>query len=79
MHVHIAGENYESFAYIAEISQTDDSLKPFEWYKSLVHLGSLFHRFPTAYTTTIESTEAITDPDEQRHYQHMQLINKMRA
>ena len=79
MKVTINGEDYHAFAYIAEPTHVDDRLKPFDWYKSLVHSGSRYHRFPESYIKAIECIEAIPDPEHDRQHWHMQLIAKMKS
>jgi hypothetical protein len=76
--VNVDGSTYESFAYIAELAHIDEALRPFDWYKSLVHYGSQYHRFPDAYLRKIECVESVADPEAERHHWHMQLINKMK-
>lgn len=79
MKVTVNGRPYHTFAYIAEPSHVDDTLKPFDWYKTLVHTGSAYHGFPESYIKAIECIEAIRDPQNDRQHWHMQLIAKMNS
>ena len=77
--VSVAGQAYDAFAYIAEATHVDDTLRPFDWYKSLVHHGSRYHGFPEPYLKAIECIEAVRDPEQDRQHWHMQLIEKMKS
>lgn len=52
--------------YVAEESHLDESLRPYDWYRSLVLAGARFHGFPDDYVARIESVPAIRDPDTER-------------
>lgn len=78
LRVSVNGEYYDTFAYIAEPTHIDERLRPFDWYKSLVHLGSRYHGFPDPYLRAIECVEAVADPQAERQHWHMQLLEKMK-
>jgi len=50
-------------SYTAEPSHIDNSLAPYDWYKSLVLLGAAAHRFPADYRQAIETVASLPDPD----------------
>lgn len=44
-----------------------DSLRPYTWYKALVIAGAREYSLPVEYVRTLESTDAVEDPDLARH------------
>ena len=72
--VELHGKDYACFTYVAQLSHVENGLKPYHWYKDLVVLGAKHLEFPDAYVRSIESIEAVEDPDEARRMQHQRLI-----
>jgi AIG2-like family len=58
-------------------TKIDPSLKPWSWYKEYVVAGAREHGLPPAYVAMIETTEAVQDPDTERHDKEMALISNM--
>lgn len=63
-----------AFAYVADPSYIDDTLKPYSWYKALVLGGARAHGLPAAYVRTIERHVSIEDPDRARHREHLRIL-----
>jgi gamma-glutamylcyclotransferase len=59
------GEMFTAATYYA--TNTDPSLRPYEWYKEHVLLGAREHGLPADYIASIEVVSPIPDPDRQRH------------
>lgn len=76
--VTLNGKQLTSFAYIAEDTHIDDSLKPYHWYKELVWLGARHHGLPNSYLDNIKAIESIDDPDGQRNATHQALLREIR-
>jgi hypothetical protein len=51
----------------------DPSLKPYTWYKAFVVAGAKEHAFPVKYIEQLAATDAIEDPDRERHNRNWQL------
>lgn len=64
-----AGEELEAFAYFA--TMTDDTLKPYHWYKEHVLRGARENNLPECYIKGIESIQSIADPIQARHDKEM--------
>lgn len=62
------------FTYIAEDSYTDNSLKPYTWYKELVLAGCENLKLPTSYINYIRSVEADLDLDKQRNKKYLEMV-----
>lgn len=65
-----------SIYYATEI---DPSLKPYTWYKALVVAGAKEHGLLSKYIERLEATDAIEDPDRQRHNRNSQLATGHRC
>lgn len=78
-HVEItaAGEFYPCFTYIAEQAYIDDSLHPFDWYRSLVSLGAEHLGLPQAYVQQLKETPAVPDPHHARRLEHEALVRRI--
>lgn len=63
-----------AFAYVADPRFIDDALKPYSWYKALVLSGARTHGLPLEYVSAIERHEAIDDPDDARHREHLRIL-----
>lgn len=79
LHVELHGETLPAFAYLAEESHIDDSLKPYHWYKDLVYYGARYHQVPNEYLDAIKAVNSIADPDAQREKIHQEILLGMRA
>lgn len=51
--VEAPGEKVEAFVYVS--TKTDDSLKPFDWYKSFIVEGAREHKLPDEYIQELEA------------------------
>lgn len=69
------GKEEEMFAYVADESVIDDSLKPYTWYKDLVVCGAREHSFPEDYIRKIESVPAKQDTNIARDEKHRKLLS----
>lgn len=52
--------------YIAERSQIDSTLKPYDWYKEHVLCGAQDNQLPLDYIAQVTAVEALTDHDAAR-------------
>lgn len=77
VNVSLHGNPLSSFAYIAETSHIDNSLKPFHWYKDLVTYGARYHQLPASYLEMIDAVESVPDPDLQRDNLHQSLLHDL--
>lgn len=66
-------------SYVADISYTDDSLVPYDWYKELVLLGARFHEFPDFYVEKINSIATRRDPDQDRSLKWWSTVELIKA
>ena len=73
----VHGTLHEAFAYVAEASFIDDSLRPYSWYQSLVAQGARFHGFPLSYIEKFISVNSISDPNAARQKRHLKLLARM--
>jgi hypothetical protein len=53
----------------------DDSLCPYDWYKTMVVAGAREHNLPQEYVLAIEKVTAIKDPDTAREKRNRRLIS----
>src|SRR2546422_684768 len=60
--------------YIAKPGRTDNSLKPYTWYKELVTRGARQHELPETYVQGLDAVEAIDDPNEERVRRNLALL-----
>ena len=65
------GKQLKAVTYYA--TNTDPSLKPYEWYKEHVVLGAREHGLPQDYIQQIEEIETIPDPDKSRHQRELSI------
>ena len=59
------GVRHQALSYLALI--TDDSLLPFDWYKSHLVIGAREAELPPAYRFVLDNLASCTDPDRDRH------------
>ena len=55
-------------------TDTDPSLRPYDWYKDLVVAGAREHGLPEAYVRGLEAVESAGDPDAQREARKRKLL-----
>lgn len=67
------------FTYLGEADWIEETLKPFDWYRELVRLGTLRHGFPAPYRERIEAVACRVDDDGERRDLHERLLALMRA
>ena len=71
------GTEAHSFTYIAEPSHIDETLTPYDWYKSFVICGAEYHSFPVPYIESIRCVSCIPDPNAKRAQLNAALLNEM--
>lgn len=76
--VDLAGTPQQAFVYLAETDYIDNGLRPFHWYKDLVHLGAQYHNFASHHIELIAAVESIADHDPDRHHRNEQILKLMR-
>ncbi len=59
-------ETVVAATYIAQSGKVDHSLKPYDWYKALVLAGARQNKLDADYIENINSTQSISDPDDER-------------
>lgn len=79
LHLKIENREHLAFAYIAHPEHTDDTLRPYTWYRELVFLGAYYHGLPAAYTAVIARVEALPDADVHRVQHHERILSAIRA
>lgn len=72
------GTEAHSFTYIAEPSHIDETLTPYDWYKSIVICGAEYHSFPVPYIESIRCVSCIPDPNAKRAQLNAALLNEMK-
>ncbi|OWV72500.1 gamma-glutamylcyclotransferase [Rhizobium sp. R339] len=73
------GRRRKVLTYIATPGYTDDSLKPYGWYKDLVLAGAMEHSLPAEYIDVhILSVEATEDPDKTRDKKQRAILGNSR-
>ncbi len=60
-------------AAIYHATDIDPSLKPYTWYKAFVVAGAKEHNLPDKYIGRLVATDAIEDPDRERHARNRRL------
>ncbi len=60
------GACYQPYVYLATRSHIDDSLRPYDWYHSLVIAGVRYYDLPEEYLSGLTSVSPVPDPDEER-------------
>ena len=66
------GATVQASTYLA--TDTDDSLRPYDWYKELVVAGAREHRLTHEYIALLESAESIPDSDRERARSNRRLL-----
>jgi hypothetical protein len=68
----VAFKDAPRMASIYHATDIDPSLKPYTWYKSLVVAGAKEHNLPESYIERLVATDALEDPDQERHAHNWQ-------
>jgi hypothetical protein len=63
--------------YIATDSAIDESLKPFDWYLTLVIAGVIQHKLPDDYLEAIMKIECVRDPDRNSRRRAFKLLKTL--
>ena len=71
------GEPFTPYLYMAQETQIDPALTPFQWYKALVLAGAHYHDLPAGYIARIEATPARVDPHPDRARRNETLLRQM--
>jgi len=79
MTVAVSGQDYVGSMYLADQAVIDDSLRPYDWYKSMVVLGAQFHDFPAAYLKALQEIEGVPDPDPKRQEEQLRIVDEIEA
>ena len=77
--VNAAKEEFNCFSYRAMASYRDEAVLPFDWYRELVYLGSVFHGFPEDYSLRLAARATKPDPDSERSASRWARCAKMRS
>ncbi len=64
----------EAYTYIALSQWIDESLVPFDWYRSLVLQGAIEQGLPRAYVRKLGFSRYKIDPDLERRHSNMLLL-----
>ena len=67
----VGGKALKATTYYA--TNTDSSLKPYDWYKEHVIRGAKENGLPQDYIQTISNIQSVADPKPERHEQEMQI------
>jgi gamma-glutamylcyclotransferase len=70
----VAFKDAPRMASIYHATVVDPSLKPYTWYKAFVVAGAKEHNLPGKYIDRLVATDAIEDPDRERHRRNWQLL-----
>lgn len=62
-----------------QATNTDPTLRPYTWYRTLVIAGAKEHGLPAPYIARLESVPADQDPNRERHDENMALIEEVQA
>lgn len=65
------------WSYIATPDAVDNSLRPTDWYKEMVRLGCLFHKFPREYIQFVRQVFAVKDLDHQRSHREWNVVKEL--
>ena len=65
----------EIYAFTYYALRTDNSLKPYSWYKEHVMRGAQEHNLPLDYIEKINKVDEIQDLDLKRHEEELQIYN----
>ncbi len=63
--------------YIALDNAIDESILPYDWYKTLVSSGAREHGIAEEYVTNITNHPEVVDPDNARRETHFQLTDNL--
>ena len=63
--------------YIAADNAIDESLKPFDWYLTLVIAGVIQHKLPDDYLEAIMKFECVRDPDRDSRRKAFKLLKTL--
>lgn len=61
-------------AAMYQATDIDPSLKPYSWYKAFVVAGAKQHSLPREYVGQLVATDAVEDPNRERHDRNRQLL-----
>lgn len=67
-------ERVNAFAYVAQTGYIDDSLLPYDWYRTLVLAGTYQHELPAAYRRRLKAIRTIPDPNEKRRAEYRTMV-----
>lgn len=73
----VAGEATRVFFYQARDSHVAAGLRPWSWYRDLIHRGACWHAFPETYVNGIRAVPAPRDPDAARAAKHERMLAAM--
>ena len=68
----VAFKGAARMASIYHATDIDPSLKPYTWYKAFVVAGAKEHNLPKKYIERLVATDAMEDPDRERHARNWQ-------
>lgn len=71
------GRSLSVQAYVA--TQTDPTLKPYDWYKAFVVEGAREHGLPRDYVVQLEAVEAVPDADVSRAATNRAILDAARS
>jgi gamma-glutamylcyclotransferase len=71
--VEVAFQGATRVASIYHATDIDPSLRPYTWYKAFVVAGAKEHALPGEYIGRLLATDAIEDPDRERHDRNWRL------
>jgi hypothetical protein len=67
----------QAFTYLADPGYIDAALHPYAWYKGFVVAGARYHRLPPRYVATLESVNAVADPNAARADANLRILSKL--
>lgn len=68
-----------AFFYVADEAYIDDTLLPFDWYKTLVLAGGRYHDFPATYLAQIERVGSVADADKLRQQRNLSILDTQKT
>jgi len=77
--VYSRSEPVQVFTYKALAAYIDNSLLPYNWYKSLVLEGALEHGLPGHYIEKIKEAEVVTDRNQKRNIKANSILRNNQA
>ena len=69
----VAFEGATRMVSVYYATDIDPTLKPYTWYKAFVVAGAKEHELPATYVERLVATDAMEDPDRERHDRNWQL------